>query len=62
MLHLLNIIWWEDAKKCIEQIPTLPEYLGKSIISVSELQHVLMNRVCGCKFMEAMMNIYCNQY
>jgi hypothetical protein len=36
MLHLSNIIWWEDAKNCIERIPTLPECLGKpSSVSVN---------------------------
>jgi hypothetical protein len=61
MLHLSNIIWLEDAKKRIEKIPTLPRVLREAIISVSELQHALMDEICGCKFMETMMNVYCNQ-
>ena len=42
--------------------PHASRVLREAIISVSELQHFLMNRVYGCKFMETMMNIYCNEY
>jgi len=50
------------CKEMYRANPHASRVLREAIISVSEMQHVLMNAVYGCEFVETMLNVYCNQY